>query len=208
MKHLIERIQSFWGTRLEPVLLPPNQNLSLPTETQMYLETVGLPYDDLLELDRNLLLRFIQSSGDIRIETANESEYIVLGKRLFRENILISNAGIRIDTGEFCFLHRPPNYLTIQFVNSNIQSFLAYAAVWLAFRPEYDANFQLVSRQSSGMYDKEIVANAERKLVSDLGTLKNEFMNIDPKALDTTADRFWVSTLEELEYTLSHSISG
>lgn len=206
MKHLIERIQSFWGTRLEPVLLPPNQNLSLPTETQMYLENVGLPHDDLLELDRNLLLRFVQSSEDIRIETANELEYIALGKRLFRKNILISNVGIRIDTGEFFFLHRPPNYLTIQFVNSDLQSFLACAAVWLAFRPEYDANFQLVSIQSRGIYDNEVIANAERKLVSDLSSLKNEFMNIDPKALDVTVDRFWVSTLEEMEYTLSHSI--
>lgn len=206
MTQVVERVQSFWGERLEPILLPTHQNLSVPIETRVYLENVGLPHDDELELDRNLMLRFVQSSEDIRAETIHALEYVMLGKRIFQKRVLISNVGIRMETGEFFFLHRPPNYLTIQFVNSNIQTFLACAAIWLAFRPKYDANFQLISRQLRGTYSKEVITRAERELVSDLSALKNEFVNIDPQTLDTTADRFWVSTLEELEYALSHSI--
>lgn len=206
MTQITKRIQSFWGTQLEPVLLPPHLNPLISKDTQVYLENVGLPHDECLELERSLNLRFIPIPGDFRVVTIDTSEYIVVGERVW-QGVLLSDTGIKAKTGEFYFLYNSRNYFEVEFVNSNIECFLAYAAVWLTFRSDMDANFQLLSGQANEMYSEAVITNAKGKLVSDLNALRNEFMDIDPKALDTKAERFWVPTFGELEDTVSYYVN-
>jgi hypothetical protein len=188
-------IQDFWGNQLQPVAVPPQVLPLLPEETSSFLTRAGLPIDPRLEEDKDLNVKF--TPENIRHVTTDQNDFIVVGERVW-SGVRLSDVGINVESGGLFFLHRPDNYLAIQLVNSNLQSFLVCTSIWLAVRSDIHSRIMNVLERSN---DQDVQTSKQR-LIDDISALKSDIAQVDPVVLDETYSNFWASIIEEVEYTI------
>lgn len=152
-----QKIQSYWADKLVKVPADLLSNLKISDKSRVFLETIGLPLDDRFGAYSGLYFEF--APNNIFQLQFRDKYYIAIGKRVlpFLEGIYFlivisyeANKIYLVDSRD------EDGIIPIQFVNSEIQTFLLF----LQIRLKYALSLTELRKQEDVFYKQPLFSGS------------------------------------------------